>query len=315
MINITYSIYSFIPVIASALGASIGQGMIGKQALESMYRQPSIASSIARLSIVAIAITETAAVMGIVISMLLFRSNDTITHTPWTNLACAGIGLAMGLSGFCAGITSSFPAMATCKSLSRQPFFQTKLLNLMLITQTLIMTPNMFGMIITLLIKNKLAYVSSWNEGLQLFSSGLSIGLGCIGPSIGLSLFSYAACSAVGINTNSFGKIMTFTFICEAIIETPVILSLLISLVIITTTVQPESIIQGWQFVAAALCIGLSTIAPGINSGKTAAAACEQIAFNLSLYPSISKLAMLALAMIDSFTIYGLLISIMILFS
>ncbi|MBI2344693.1 hypothetical protein HYV10_01315 [Candidatus Dependentiae bacterium] len=308
-----YIILSTLPAVLSGIGTSIGQGIINKNAMESLNRQPSASSSISKISIIGMAIVETAAIMGMVISILLINDPKINADTFFSNLAAAGIALALGISGLCAGIAAALPAAKTCQSIAHQPFMYTKLLNMMLIVQTLIMTPNMFGMIIALLIKNKITAIEILPEAMQLFASGLSIGIGCIGPSIGLSIFASSACSAVGINKKSFNKIMTFTFVCEAIIETPAIFALLISLIILTTTIKPESAIQGWQFIAAALCMGLSTIAPGINAGKTGAAACKQMGLNLEQYPSLSKLALLALAMIDSFAIYGLLVSIVLL--
>jgi F-type H+-transporting ATPase subunit c len=308
MIDVTYILLSLVPIILCALGTGIGQGLIGQQALESMQKQPAAATSIAKLCIIATSITETAAIMGIVISISLLTDAPKI-DTVWSIYAMIGIACAVGFSGFCAGIASAFPAIAACQSLARQPFLQAKILKLMLITQTLIMTPNIFGLIIALSIKERISETQSFTQALQLVASGLSIGLGCIGPSIGLSLFTFAACHAVGVNKKVYGKILPFTFTCAAIIETPAIFGLLIGFLILKTTVTPESMLQGWKFVAAALCIGLSTIAPGINSGRTAQAACSQIAYNPESYQNLSRITILALAMIDSFAIYGLLIS------
>ncbi len=310
MIDIIFTITALIPVILSTLGTSIGQSLIGKQALASILKQPSAANNISKLSVIGIAVTETAAVIGAVVSWLLLKEVDTVSDFTWINYGIIGIAFAVGLSGLCAGIASSFPAVASCQTLARQPFLQTKTLNIMLITQTLIMTPNMFGMIVALLIKAKMLHIQDFTQALQLLSSGIAIGFGSIGPSIGLAFFAFAACKAIGVNPQVYGKIMTFTFICEAIIETPVIFSLLISLVILNTPIIEPSIIQGWQFLAAAICIGLSTISPGINLGRTGASACNQIALHPTEYVNISRIGMLALAMIDTFTIYGFLISI-----
>lgn len=314
MTDTIYILIILIPLILSTLGTSIGQGLIGKQALQSMLKQPQAADNISKLCIISTAITDTAGILGLVISILLINDLDRM-HTVYSIYAIIGIACAMGISGLFAGIASAFPAIASCQSLARQPFLQTKILNLMLITQTLIMTPNIFSFLVSLLIKSKIAETQSFAQALQLLASGISVGFGCIGPSIGLSLFAYTACQAIGVNKKAFGKILTFTFICEAIIETPAIFALLISLMILNTKINPESALQGWQFIAAALCISLSTIAPGINSGRTAKAACNQIAFYPDSYPNMTKITMLALVMIDSFAIYGLLIAIiMILF-
>jgi F-type H+-transporting ATPase subunit c len=311
MINVTHIIISSLPCLLSTIGTSIGQGLIGKHAVQAIHKQPAVADNISKLCVIGVAITETAAVIGTVITLMLLgemhHAND------WSSYALIGIALAVGISGFCAGIASAYPAMASCHSLARQPFLHNKILNMMLITQTLIMTPNMFGMFVAILIKTQMAAVTDFAQAMQLFASGLSIGLGCIGPSIGLSLFAFAACTAIGVNKIASRKILTFTFIGEAIIETPMIFSFVISLMILTTSLIPTSIIQCWQFLAAGLCIGLSTISPGINLGRTGAAACKEISMYPDQYGNISNISMLAMALIDTFTIYGLLISIVIL--
>lgn len=311
--NSTYIIASTIPAILSSIGTSIGQGIIGKNAMNSLNRQPAASNSITRLCIIGMAIVETASIMGLVISIMLLGDQNFVGHSYFSDLAIAGIILAVGISGLCAGIAAAIPTAQLCHSTTYQPFMYAKFLNLMLIVQTLIMTPNMFGMLIALMIKNKIYTIHNINEAMQLFSSGLSIGIGSIGTSIGLSIFAAAACSAVGINKKAFNKIVTFTFICEAIIETPVIFSLLIALMILSSEITPTNLLQGWKFLGAALCISLSTIAPSINAGKTGAAASRQIGLNLEQYPTLSKIALVALAMIDSFAIYGLLLAISIL--
>ena len=184
----------------------------------------------------------------------------------------------------------------------------------MLVTQTLIMFPNILGFIIGMMIKNKVMVISSFNEALQLLATGLSIGLGCIGPSIGLATFIFAACTALGTNKIAYTKLFTFTFICEAIIETPMILSLIIAFMIFMHRIDPLSNIQGWQFIATALCIGLSSISPGMNTGKISASASKQIALHLQHYSTISNMTILALGLVDSFAVYGAIIAFVILF-
>lgn len=311
--NTLYIIFSIVPAVLSSIGTSIGQGIIGKNAMDSLNRQPLASSSISKLCIIGMAIVETASIMGLVVSIMLLNDINSIHHSTFSDLAIAGIMLALGISGLCAGIAASIPTASMCHSITHQPFMYSKFLNLMLIVQTLIMTPNMFGMLISLMIKNKMIDIKNINEALQLFSSGMSIGIGSIGSAIGLSIFAASACTAVGFNKKSFNKILTFTFICEAIIETPAIFALLIALMILSADITPDKAVQGWKFFSAALCMGLSTISPSINAGKTGAAACKQIGLNLEQYSSLSKIALLALAMIDSFAIYGLLVAIVML--
>lgn len=313
MIELFYYIALAIPATLSAIGSGIGQGLIGKKALHAIHTQPEASSHISKVCIIGIALTETTAILGLVTSLILII-NPSLVDPFYGTICLFGIAIAVGLSGFIVGIFSSYPAQAACESIARQPFMHTKILNIMLITQTLIMTANIFGFLIALLIKNKMTSAVNLPIALQLFASGLSIGAGSIGPVIGLSLFAHAACSAIGYNKKSFSKILTFTFIAEAIIETPLIFSFIIALSILTTNIENSSIIKSISLLAAAICIALSTIAPGISSGKTGATACNQIAQNVHQYPALSKTTLLALAMIDTCAIYGLLTSMMLIF-
>lgn len=316
MIELFYTISIALPVVFAALGAGIGQGLIGVKSLQAINLQPHSSTEINRISLIGMTMTETSAILGLVVSIILLRDTSIPINYEYASFGRIGIGLAIGLTGLIAGIASSLPAQAACLSVARQPFFSNKILQLMLITQTVIMTPNIFGFLIALLINIKISTVCNLTSGLQLLAAGLSISLGSIGPSIGLSLFAQAACTAIGINRKTYGKIMTFTFVCEGLIETPVIFSLLIALLILNVNVvssTPE--IMGIAFIASALCMGLSTIGTGISAGKVGSTACKQIGNAPETYSIISKVGLLALTMIDTFAIYGFIIAIILIYA
>lgn len=63
--------------------------------------------------------------------------------------------------------------------------------------------------------------------------------------------------------------------------------------------------------IAAALSIAASTIAPAIGQGKTAAAAMESIARQPEAAGNIRSTLIIAMALMEALTIYGLLIAFM----
>lgn len=316
IIEMMYTVSIAIPVIMSAIGAGIGQGLIGMKAIEAIHIQPTASSEIRKISTVGLSFTETAAILGLVVSMMLYIDTSIPISLYDAALGRIGMSFAIGLSGLIAGITSSLPAQAACLAVAQQPFFSNKILQLMLLTQTVITTPNIFGFLIALLIKAQAPFVTNLNEGLQLLAAGLAMGLGSLGPSIGLSTFAAAACTAIGVNRKSYSKILTFTFISEAIIETPALFSFLVSLLILSIKIKPEaSIAQGISFVAAALCMGLSTVGTGISTGITGAQACKEIGQTPEQYSIISNIGLFSLAMIDTCAIYGFIISILLIYT
>ena len=65
----------------------------------------------------------------------------------------------------------------------------------------------------------------------------------------------------------------------------------------------------GIALLAAGIAMGLGTLGPGISSGRTAAAACKEIARDPELYSSLARSSIFAQGIIDTAAIYVLLAS------
>ncbi len=302
-------------IAINAIGVGIGQGLTSSAALDAINQQPSARPGIFNAAILGIALIETAAVFGTFISfLLLFGAHKA--HSIHVGIAEIGIVLAICLPGFVLGIASAMPARAACFAIARQPFFAQQILRFMLITLSLIQTPIIFGLIVALFIRGQAADVHTMRESLRLLASGLCIGLGSIGPAIGLALFAQQACKSLGMNRKAYNKLLSFTLISEAIIETPIIFALVISssLLFIVPRLEQENLLDGIVMIAAALCTGIGTIGPGISSGKTATAACHQIALDPEIYGILSRVSMFAQGLIETTAIYAILISFLLLF-
>ncbi len=304
---------AFVSVSLTSVGVGLGQGKIALSIVDSMNVAPKAQNDIVRIGFMGMALAETAAVIGVSMAVLIIFTD--IEPTIYSSIANLGIAFAIGVCGGVVGYVSYKPAQAAIRSLTRQPFFGPKIMNLMLITMSLLQTPIIFGFIISFFIHSQAANAQSLIEAVKLLSGGICIGIGTIGPSIGLADYAQAACQGIGINRHSYANILSFTFLSEAIIETPIIFALLTALVLVTIPVaKSASILKVIIFLSAAIATGITTIAAGIASGKTAAAACLQIAKTPSEYNNISKASMIAQGLLDTCPIYGLIISLMLLF-
>jgi len=297
-------------VAINAIGVGLGQGLTTAGAIESMNRQPAARDGITKTAVLAMALIETSAVMGTFVSLMLLFGPQ-VSNGAYVWLGQLGIAFAMCLSGACIGLASSLPTRAACNAIARQPFFAQRILRFMLISLSLIQTPVIFGLIVALVIQGQLASAITMREGMRLMASGLCIGLGSTGPSIGLALFAQSACKGIGINREAYGKLLSFTFISQAIIETPIIFSLIVSIILLflIPSSRYENLIDTVVLFSAALCTSIGTIGPGISSGRTAAAACRQIALQPSLHTIISRASMFAQGLIETCAIYPVLIS------
>lgn len=295
-----------------SLGVAFGNSISAMAAIRAIYIQPRANKEILKASLLGIVLSETSAIMGFVMAIILLRTNQPAITNYYVVYSKLGIFFALCLPGFVIGLISCQPVKYACMSIARQPFFSSKILNLMFLTLTFIQSPIIFGFIISLLINFKTSCITTFADSIRMISAGLSLGIGCIGPSIGLALFAKSACHAIGINRNSYNKIFTFCFISEALLETPIVFALITSLLLVSSTATSNLACVG--MIASALCVGISNILPGISSGRIAAAACQEISQNHNNYSLIARTSLIAQGLIDSLAVYGWLISLMLIF-
>lgn len=298
---------AILAVTINSAGVGIGTGLSGQAALHAMNIQPGARSDIIKTAILGMALGETAAFVGVSIAaMLLF--GIPAPHEMYVGIAEIGIACAICIPGFIVGIISSLPAQQACLSIARQPFFSKKILYFMIINQSILQTPIIFGFIVAMFIKTQMVCVTFLAESLRLLAAGLCIGIGSIGPAVGLGIFSYAACKNISINRKSYEQLFSFMIISQALIETPMIFALTISLLLAFSSYATTTVL-GIAYIAAACCMGIGTIGSGISSALTAAFASKQIAFKEDESHDIHHTSMLAQGLIDTSAIYAFIIA------
>ncbi len=299
---------TILTIALPSIGVSIGQGIISKSAFDTFNRQPHAINILSRLLYMTLALTETAAILSLVITLLLLFSEPAVP-----SLAYLGIVAAVALPGFIIGLVSAFPAREALEAGARQPFSTAKIFNLLLITMIVIQTPIIFGFIIAFFIRLNLMSALTTSETTKLIMSGIALGLGSLGPTIGLATFASAACQALGLNKTIYPKLLTFALTSQALIETPILFSFITAL-ILAFMPPSDNPLMPVIYIAAGLVTGLSMVGTGIASGRTAASACKQIALQPEHYLTLSRASMLGQAFIDTSAVYGLIIALLLLF-
>lgn len=294
------------------IGAAIGQGAIGKKLIEANNLQPAAYPQLNRVSLLAMVLTETAAISTTTIIIIaIFTAPKVVTIA--TGLSMLGVAAASGLSSLAVSSICALPSSQALLAVARQPFFAPRIMNVLLLTLSIIQSPAIFGFLISLLIIFSISSVLSIADGWRLFAAGLSIGLGTIGPTIGQGLFARQACQSVGVNRDAYRRILSFALISQTIIETPIIFSLVIAILILG--IQQPSALQIIAYIIASCIMGVSAFMPGISSGRIAATACEQFGLNQGDSGDIARTALLAQGLVDTLAIYGMLVSILLIYS
>lgn len=296
-----------VSTVFAALGVCLGQGAAMDAAFKSVTRQPAMQPAIMRTALLALTLIETAAILGLLVSFLLFFSAPPGLPQAIGEI---GIALAIAIPGLVIGLAAAMPAHAALSAIARQPFLAKQLSNFMLLTQSLLQTPLIFGFIIALLIRGQLSTISTVSQGLTLVGAGVAIGIGSIGPAIGGGNFTRAACASIGLNRLAYTKLFSFTFISQAIIETPVIFASIIAIYLSTiASTVGSSLILGFAYLAFGSTIGFGTFGAGISSGRSATAAAKQIAYKPHMYATISRASLMAQGLIDTCAVYAFIIA------
>lgn len=298
----------------NSVAVGIGEGLAGLAAMKAFNIQPSARAEITRTLMLSMALIETSAIIGLTIAFMLLKPTLDHPNAPFMHYSVTGIGIAICLTGAVLGIAASFPAQAACLAVARQPFFTQKIQMIMLLTQSLMQTPLLFAFVISFFIKDQMPNVTSLAESIRLISAGLCIGLGSIGPTIGLAGFARQACESLSVNRFAYSEILSFTLISEALIESPIIFSLVMAFALLGAKSSAMCLATGGApYIAAAIVMGLGTLGVGIGSGKTATKACQYLALNPENYSQLSRTSLTAQVLIETCSIYAFLIALFVL--
>lgn len=310
--QISYRLILLIIIALPAIGVALGQGLVGKTMSSALNLQPGARSILnSRIFIIGSALTETAAILATVVSlMVLFKTAPT---TLSESFAFLGVFFAMAIPATVIGFLASLPVREALIAAARQPLFAHKIANLFLLIVSLALTPIVFGFLVSMIILARATPGIEFFSGMSYLGSGLVLGIGSIGPAIGTALLGTQACRGTGTNRNAYSPLFSYTFISAAIIETPILFALVIALILMFMSLPQTTL--GWTTcLLAAAMTGIPTIAVGISTGRTARAACAQIAEKPELYGGLLRMSLICQALTDANAIYGLIISVIMLF-
>lgn len=303
----------FIAIILSSMGTAIGEGLASVGSIMALARQPLGSNQNFRTLLLGLALVESGGILALVIALFLMFICPAAT-TWGVGFAYMGMGCAVGIAGIAVSISSSFAVKAACSAVARQPFFAQKIMTFMLVTQSMIEAPVLFSFIIAFLIRTYITPDLSIYQGMKLCAAGLMVGLGCIGPSIGQAFIAEAACTSVGINRAAYRRLFVFSLMNQAIIETPMLFCLLLSMLFIFKPIaftDPMSAIA--SMCAAVLCMGLASLGTGVGTGYVGSVSCSKLTTEDDGQTNVLRASFLAQVFIESSAIYGFIISLILL--
>ncbi len=307
---------STLAVGLSAVGIGIGQSIATNGFFEGISKQPSTFNKVSKTFLLGLFVIEGSFVLAFIIGFLILFNNNVVSEM---NLAMAiselGIGLGLGITTTCIGIAAGNFVATCCKAVSRQPFYYSKMNIFMILILTLIETPLLLNFVIGLISINSMRADMSLNEGAKLFTASLTIGLGAVGPTIAQGVFAPKACKAISFDFDNYSKILGYTFITEALIETGALLSFMISVLLCLKHIDPafDTWLTTPTLIVSGMTVAIGTIFSSTQIGKIGSIAVEGLSKNISIYNPIFRGAFFSQILIETCGLFAFIISLLIL--
>jgi len=298
-----------------AISVALGEGYAAGKAGEALGKNPSMNGPILKNMLIGQAVAESAGIFALVVSMMLIFL-DTEGSKLLQGFAYLGAGLSMGLSATGSGLGSGFPAAECCQGIADNPPTQGNLATNMLIGSALCQTPSIFGMVVAfMLMFLDMEGLALWPHWAAYTGAGLCMGLAAIGSGLGSGIPAGTCVRGIARQPGAMAGLRTNMLVGSAVTQTPAIFGMVVAFLLLFmdwTDVPPWPAWAG--LIGAALSTGMAAIGPGLGNGLTAGEACSSIARTPETQGPVTTTMLIGQTVAQSTTIYGFLVSLVLLF-
>lgn len=226
-----------------------------------------------------------------------------------------GAGLAMGFGAIGSAIGEGYAASKANEAIARKPDMANEIAKTMLIGQAVAESTAIFALLIAMMLL--FAQPDSIHP-ISIFvfvAAGISMGLGAIGSGIGSGFPAGEASIGIARQPAAKSQITTIMLIGSAIAQSPGIFALVTSFILIFLDFSTKPFYPAWAaLLGAGICSGLSAIGSGVGVGIAGQAGCESTARNPNSAGRVMNVMLLGMAGTQTTAIYGLLISMALIF-
>ncbi|MEZ4525501.1 MAG: ATP synthase F0 subunit C [Desulfobacterales bacterium] len=238
-------------------------------------------------------------------------------HT-WIEVAAfMGGGIAMGFGAIGAAMGEGHTAASANAVMMRNPAIKGDIFKTMLVGQAVAESASIFALVIAILLLFTRFHEVSYMPVAALLGAGISMGFGAIGSGIGSGFPSATACEGIARQPEATQKVTTVMLAGQAVAQTPAILALLISIILIFKEFPASDTIlfaPAAALIASGLCMGIGAIGPGIGEGIAASGGVTWVARNQENAGQIIRLMLVGMAVSESTAIYSLVVSLLLIF-
>ena len=229
--------------------------------------------------------------------------------------AYLGGGIAMGLGAVGAAIGEGYTAAKANLAVSRNPQMSGDIFKNMLVGQAVAESASIFALVIAILLLFLKTPAVSELKAAALFGAGLCMGFGAIGSGVGSGYAGAEACFGISRQPKAMSRLTTNMLIGSAVCQTPAIFSMVVALMLIFMSFGKAPTFPTWAaLVGAGVSTGLAAIGSGYGGGLAAGASCEGISRQPGSVGSVTTTMLVGQAVAQTPSIFGLLVSFILLF-
>ena len=221
----------------------------------------------------------------------------------------------MGLGAIGAAVGEGYTAAQANLAVSRNPKISGDIFKNMLVGQAVAESASIFALVVAILLLFLDVPSSTQLKAAALFGAGLSMGFGAIGSGIGSGFPGGQCCMGISRQPAIGSRLTTNMLIGSAVCQTPAIFSMVVALMLIFMDFSNSPLFPTWAaLIGAGLSTGLAAIGSGYGGGLAAGVSCDGISRNPESIASVTTTMLVGQAVAQTPSIFGLLISFILLF-
>jgi len=226
-----------------------------------------------------------------------------------------GAGMCIGLGAIGAALGEGYTAGLANQALSQKPEQSGDIMKNMLVGQAVAESAAIFALVIAILLIFMDVPSDNLLSAASLMGAGLCMGFGAIGSGIGSGFPGGQACLGLARQPVVAHKLTTNMLIGSAVCQTPAIFSMVVALMLIFMDFTNAPLSPTWAaLLGAGISTGLAAIGSGLGGGLAAGASCESIARNPETFGQVTTTMLVGQAVSQTPSIFGLLISFVLMF-
>ncbi len=225
--------------------------------------------------------------------------------------------VAMGIGAIGSGIGVGYTASEALEGIARQPNKNKDLMTHMLVGQVMSETPGIFALFVAVLLIFTNMGDGSLAYAFGCLGAGFAAGLSGLGAGYGIGFVSAKACLGLARNTETSGKMLINMILGQALATTPSIFGLVIALMLIFLSPDAHGIevyTKSAAVLSAGICVGLSSIGPGLGIGYAGGMACDAYSRNMEQSGPIIRTMFVGASVAGSTNIYGFVVAAILIF-